>query len=226
MMMGNNVEKREGREHMKRYVRSVAVTGLLLGLGVLGRLSPAYAVPQLILSDGVHTATATGSGGVVTFSGSVGVFTVNVTTGISPNSANMDLNSIDFSTGPGQLTIQLTDTGFTSLGAARMAIGGTSTGSVTYKAYFDTGNTPFATTSLIGTITGAGVPFAGSAQGQGPGTGPYSLTEEVIITHRGDGGLTSFDADVRVPEPSSSLLLGMSVMSLFGYGYWSRRRKP
>ena len=211
---------------MKRYMRIFAVTGLTLVLGVLGRVAPAYAVPQLRLSDGVHTATATGSGGVVTFSGSVGVFTVNVTTGISPNSANMDLNSIDFSTGPGQLTIQLTDTGFTSLGAATMAIGGTSTGSVTYKAYFDTGNTPFATTSLIGTITGAGVPFAGAAQGQGPGTGPYALTEEVIITHRGEGGLTSFDADVHVPEPSSSLLLGMSVMSLFGYGYWHRRRKP
>jgi hypothetical protein len=223
--MGHYVYKLEGREDMKRYMRIVAVTGLILGLGVLGRVAPAYAVPQLRLSDGVHTVTATGSGGVVTFAGSVGVFTVNVTTGISHTITNLDLNSIDLSTGPGHLTIQLTDTGFTSLGAGKMAIGGTSTGSVTYKAYFDTGNTPFATTSLIGTITGGGVPFAGATQGQGPGTGPYSLTEEVTITHNGDGGLTSFNADLHVPEPSSSLLLGMSFMSLFGYGYWHRRRQ-
>src|SRR5262245_9232935 len=115
---------------MKRYMRIFVVTGLILGLGVLGRVAPADAVPQLRLSDGVTTVNATGSGGVVTFSGSVGVFTVNVTTGISHNIVSLDLNSIDFSTGPGHLTIQLTDTGFTSLGAGTMAIGGTSTGSV------------------------------------------------------------------------------------------------
>src|SRR5215831_7491863 len=94
----------EGRDEMKRYVRLLTVTGLILGLGVIGMLSPAYAVPQLRLSDGTTTVTATGSGGVVTFSGSIGVFTLNVTTGISDGVRSMDLNSIDVSAGAGQLT--------------------------------------------------------------------------------------------------------------------------
>lgn len=55
--------------------------------------------------------------GAIVFNGSLGVFTINVTTGISKPLATspqlMDLNSVSVSgTGAGQLFIQLTDTGF------------------------------------------------------------------------------------------------------------------
>lgn len=57
--------------------------------------------------------------GLITFNGSVGVFIVNVTTGISkplaPSPQLMDLNSISVSSGAaGDLEIKLTDTDFTA----------------------------------------------------------------------------------------------------------------
>src|SRR5690349_21157865 len=60
--------------------------------------------------------------GVVTFIGTVGAFTVNVTTGESKpllgNNPIFDLNSVDTQTGGGNhsLRIQFSDTGFTTPG--------------------------------------------------------------------------------------------------------------
>src|SRR5262245_12774628 len=106
----------------------VAVAAFAVSLG------SAYATPMLRISDGSSTITITDGGGtdanatsgVVTFIGSIGNWTLNVTTGISfsPN-GKLDLNSIDGSSAAGgTLTLLLTDTGFWDAGNVLSSIGG------------------------------------------------------------------------------------------------------
>src|SRR5262245_31649476 len=96
-----------------------------LGL-TLGLLSQANAVPQLRLttSSGDTVTVADGSAadanpleGVVLFSGPLGAWFVNVTTGISKPATDadvqpmLDLGSVNVSGGVGSITLELTDTG-------------------------------------------------------------------------------------------------------------------
>ena len=174
--------------------------------------------------------------GVITFSGSVGAYAVNVSTGVSKPTLgsalapSMDLNSIDVTTGSGGLlNVFLTDTGFTGSGQLTMASGGTTAGSVTYAAWMDLSNVEFGMGSQIGILGpfGAGA-FSGTTMGPGAGSAPYSLTERVSIVHTGNGA-TSFDAtlvlttsDVSlIPEPVTPALLGLA---LVGVAVFARRR--
>ena len=93
------------------------------------------AVPTLTLFDGTTTITITdGSGldanaavGAVTFSGRIGVWDVNVSTGItkpvigSSTVPMMDLNSVDHSTGAGTLTITFSVSPALNSGMPRLA---------------------------------------------------------------------------------------------------------
>lgn len=173
-----------------------------------------------------------GSTGAIVWTGVVGNFNLNVTTGItfpqmgSPSQPFMDLNSVNQSTGAGgTLVISLSQQGFTTIPneAFNASIGGTkgAGGSVTYQTFWDSSNTLFAQTNLLtnsGAITNS--PFANARTGLGGGAGPFSLTQVITITHTAGARLTSFDAELSVPEPASVLLLGLA---LLGLGMWSRR---
>jgi hypothetical protein len=171
---------------------------------------------------------ATAAPGVVTFSGSVGPFTVNVTTAItepalgSASFAILDLNSVNVSGGPGTLTILASHTGYTGplpggMYSALLSVGGTAPpgGTVSFAGYLDDGNTLFGTTSLLGTLGpfGPGA-FSGSVAGAAGATAPFALTLVANITHTSAGN-TSFDFEVRprVAEPG--------MLSLFGIGLGS-----
>jgi hypothetical protein len=202
---------------MKNLMKTITVT-----LTVLGWASWATATPTMTLDDGAgHTVTIVDGGlhdsnplaGAVTWVGSLGSWKLNVTTGVSkpvvgsPSAPELDLNSIDATTrAGGVLTITLSDSGFMLDGTARAIIGGTTAGSVTYKTWADA-------TLLTSQTFGSG-PFSGITLGSVTANGPYSLSEQVIITQHG-AGVSSFDANLTVPDSGSTMaLLGFGLLAV------------
>jgi hypothetical protein len=201
-------------------------------------LQPAAAIPTLALrlSDGTTTVTQTDSlhTGVITYSGALGNFTVNVTTGIDEyqlgvtSQPSIDLNSINVSGTGGTLTIWLTEydipntapvAGFGTL------IGGTLTNAtLTLNTFIDPSSLPFGTATQISTRTFTPGAFSGTAGQSSLYTGElYSMTERVTITATGRSSV-SFDAALRVPEPASIAVLGFGLAGLGAAMGWVRRR--
>ena len=203
----------------------------------------AYATAELKLSDGLGdsvdildnggTGTCVGVAAadcidknaavnVVTFIGTIGTWSLNVSTGSSHGAlggTDLDLNSVNSTTAAGALTIQFSDDGFTS-GARQFSVGGTVSGSsasLSFSAF--AGASKFAPTNQFGTtqtvnFAGGGLtPFSVSTGGMAAGT---ALTEVAVLSFKGAGG-TSFDAGLApVPEPASVALLGGALLLTVG----------
>ena len=205
--------------------------------------SAAHAVSQLQLSDGTSTVTVIDQGvgdidglvGSIVFSGQVGGYFINVTTGVTKpvlgtaEDPQLDLNSINISgPGGGVLTIRFTETDFNSPGGSSdifSAIGGTTSGNLQYQTFASTTNDPFQQDILVsdsGLLSG---PFVFSALSTIAITGTYSLTTIATITHTGATVQnSSFNAVVELPEPflAPPLVLGSL---LLGSTFVMRRRK-
>ena len=168
--------------------------------------------------------------GVITFSGSVGAFNVNVTTGVSKpviGPSKLDLNSIDVSGSAGTLNVMISDTDFTELPASTLtaSYGGTTHGDVDFTFLFDSNNTEFGGTefasgqfqSSVGNHAFSDDLFSSVFFEEG---NPFSLTIAAQIYHSDGGQVTSFDAVTEpspVPLPASVVLLGSALAGLFGF---------
>ena len=218
-----------------RRVRASVVSGLLGALIVVALCVCATSAQAdtlaLQLTSGAFTSgvilgTSCGGGTetCVIFSGTVGQWVINMTSGDSTggDSATMDLSSLNATTigSAAPLDIQLSGTDFTATdplwalqSSGTLVSGG---GAVTYSAYFDNTNTALQETTLIGTLGpfsssyNAGESFTNNA------SAPYSLTEDVYLTAGPSGAKWSTDSSIApdptpAPEPSPLLLTGLGV---------------
>lgn len=209
----------------------------LVAAAVSVRLTPGGG-PSVVCNDG-DPCDLNPLPGVVTFSGPLGAFTVNVTTAItepalgSASFAILDLNSVNVSGGPGTLTIEASHRGYTGplpggIYPASLNVGGTAPpgGTVSFAGFLDSTNTLFGTAVPLGALGpfGPGA-FSGSVAGAASATAPFSLTLIATITHTSAGN-TSFDFEVRprVVEPGMLSLFGIGLGSVLVGGRRRMRR--
>lgn len=176
---------------------------------------------------------ANASAGVVTYSGTIGVWTVSFATGTSipvsggtASSPVLDLASFSASSaGGGTLILEFSDTDFgPSTGShieaflsGSIAVGtGSTGGSAAFTTYANASNALFDKSGgALTTIALASPGGFGMDSGGVLGVGPYSLTERVVLTHN-TAGSSSLDAHLTVvPDGGTTLmLLGSGVTAL------------
>jgi len=205
----------------------------------------ANATLALNLASGADNVTVQDNGagdsnasvGVITFTGPVGGYNLNVSTALSypafgsAQVPSLDLNSVNGLGTNGTITLQATQTDFQTNGPELFtgSIGGTltqdpaSSGTATF--WYDAANTQFGHGNQIGnTLVFDGGAFSGTTSETINTAAPYSLTNQFVMTLP-PNGLGSFDQEVvGVPEPGSMALMIGSLASMGAFGAWRKRR--
>lgn len=231
--------------------RAVILVCTIVALAHATAASAAPITLQLVSGASVVTVTDGGVGdadptdGAVTYIGSVGSWSLNVSSGFGYDvlgPATMALSSVSVAPAgaAAPLTVWLTQTDLTTaVSGFLMEFHGTGANlaSALYSAYADDSNAAFGLSQLIGTLGPFTPPpsFSGSTSGLVSVTGPYSLTQVFTITggrsghpttYNGDGQLTGIPStDVhpeQVPEPASLTLFGGGLGTI---AMWLRRRR-
>lgn len=215
---------------MKKFlsILMIVTVGIFLVAGSASALS-------MRLTQGSNIATITDSDldGFISFMGPVGVFNINLSGGLSkpaignpPFSIDMDLSSLNSSTGAGTLLVELSDTGFTlndQNGAFYFtsSIGGVTSGTIDFNTYIDYNNNLFNQANLVTNQAFGPGAFGASVTGSvASDPNLFSLTQAVQITHTGLG-VSSFNATVSVPDVGIMWLLGTAFVML---GFLGRKK--
>jgi len=187
---------------------------------------------SISVSDGVSTVTAsdTNNDGFVFLNTAIGAWNFNVVTGLAdpaigtPQNYGLHLNSVNAGGGMGTLTVMITDTNLTKLDAPFMtSLGGTTGGTTSFATYLSASNTEFGLDTLLSSSGTYGGAFSATDSGYINGLlGPYSITAIGYITHDQAWDISSFDYEVKVPEPMTLALFGAG---LVGMGFVGRRKR-
>jgi hypothetical protein len=214
---------------------------LAVGFGALASAPSALAVSTLTLDDGPGGLAPliivdggagdsfAGVPGTIAFVGSYGVFTINVTSGVSKPSigsaANpqLSLDTQSVSSGAGTLYIQFSDDDFGPLSPSlNFGVDASVTslapgGSVTWSTYGDSANAINGNDGIHAqsSFSTASTPFSTSvlAPTGGPIGFPYSLTAQMVITHTAAGTSNPDMVLASVPEGgSTAVMLGIAML--------------
>ena len=232
--------------------KTILLGAALIGMAVASSTQAAAPLLQMQLTSGAATSgvLTEGAGGVVTFVGSLGVFTLNVTNGFGATAGlgnSIDMASFNATAAAGgTLTMLLTETNLTGVPitptqflsniSGQLGINSSTLTSLSYTTYISAANTAFATTTVVGATQNFSAPSGGAA-GTSFATTPaggvtgsavtgalFSETLVVTLTTAGSSR-TSLDATMgpkAVPEPSSILPLAFGIGAI---GLIARRRK-
>src|SRR3954451_3660768 len=208
----------EKGKQTKQKSRMGFVSLLVVGVAILAIVTSAQAAASLQLSDGKkHTLTLTETAGVISYSGSLGKLSLNITT--NPAVGDALLRSMNFSlSGKGTLTLMLSNSSIATLpGQLSATINGQTGGSVVFSTAGSSSNSMFAMNSQFTSNSFAKGSFNKTSLSPVSLTGPFSLTEKIVVTSSKKGG-TSFSTNVvdpplaggniaTVPDTGSTLLL-------------------
>ncbi len=195
----------------------------------------AFAIAELKLTSGASSVDILDGGlgdmcaaaDCVTFSGALGSWTINVTSGIEGATPFFDLSSVNVTGGqvdPISMWFSNDGLNFSLANTGTISTGGTvSTNkpgleTITFAAFTDT--VKFGTTNQIGsTLTFHSTPFSGSSTGSMTKSDTAMTLTSTIDLTKGAKGTVSFDTAVdltQVPEPASITMLGGVLLVLGG----------
>ena len=213
----------------------IAGASLAAAMGVLS--SPAWATVTIgfedpAVSGGAKTTEASGAT-TASFSGTYGAFDVNNISGTVPGILGdlLNSNALDLSTtsAGGTLDVFVTYSGITSpAGLVDFTSDLTSNNlvgpwTVTEKTFIDPANGIFTTTIPLASQLFTDIGTNVQTDAASTGAGPYSLTEEYIISAPGIGGANdTIDVSAAAPEPAA---WAMMLLAVFGFGAVLRRTR-
>ncbi len=179
-----------------------------------------------IVANGVTAILGTQvtvAAGVISFNGSIGGWSINVSTGINNGNDGIDLNSVNKTSTAGTLDVYFQTDGVSGSTPFTAQIGGTNPagGTTTYDGCI-TSNDLFIDFCAFQNDVGATTFSAtgGFSKNYGnitPASSPFGLMEELNLVAGSSGGTFSGDYSlVPVPEPSSIVLFGGALLIACG----------
>lgn len=197
----------------------------------------ANAIPVLMLNDGFTTKMIADNstddqdplGGVVTFMGTFGDFSVDILRGESKPylgsaaSPELQLVSDVTSATSGSLTIGFTDTDFVALNTGMTfnssAVFTSNLGLAIYSTYLDSANDPFGMVTSLGSDSyGFPIDISDFSSSNLPGSTPYSLTQLVSLNMPSPGSSTMVANLEAVGVTPVSTVPETGILALLGTG--------